>query len=451
MKVQSLRNKRVAIWGFGREGVSTYLFLRQHLPDVPLTILTEAPIEDEYRQNLSQDQLIRVAENHAIDVSQLIQFDIVVKSPGISPYREAVQLAKHRGVLFTTALNIYFAENPDRRVIAVTGTKGKSTTTTLIERGLTGCDFTVRVAGNIGIPVLSLEDHPSDFDVIEVSSYQATDLIGHPEVALLVDLFPEHLDWHGSVEVYYTDKLKLLRLAKRKVINACDKNSQTYCSDLIDTTVYNSYTGFHSEGRRVLWRGRQIGLLENEYLARPHNISNICAALAVIEIVGGDPRRAFSAIATFQGLTHRQQLLGEKHGVLYVNDSISTIPESTLAAIEVWDDRDITLLLGGHDRGIDYSKLVTEIYSRGIHRVILLPDSGPRIGTAIRANDEFQGKQVQLWNAKSLEEAVEIACQVTPTGGVILLSPAAPSYGYFRNHEERGKIFANLVGLPLER
>ena len=193
-----------------------------------------------------------------------------------------------------------------------------------------------------------------------------------------------------------------------------------------------------------------IGQVRNPYLARPHNRSNLCAALAVAKSLDLDPAAALEAASGFRGLPHRQQELGEIGGVLFVDDSISTIPESTLAALAVYAGRDITVILGGHDRGIDYGKLVEKAVAGAAKAVICLGDSGERIYSLARQQSRPGGTAdlCKIHRAQSMEDAVAYARQVTPPGGVVLLSPAAPSYGQYRDYIERGRDFAAKAGLP---
>jgi UDP-N-acetylmuramoyl-L-alanine---L-glutamate ligase len=191
-----------------------------------------------------------------------------------------------------------------------------------------------------------------------------------------------------------------------------------------------------------------IGRIRNPYLARPHNRSNLCAALAVAKSLDFDPAAALEAASEFRGLPHRQEELGEIAGVLFVDDSISTIPESTLAALAVYAARDITVILGGHDRGIDYGELVEKAVTGAAKAVICLGDSGERIYSLAKAvATRRDAIACKIHRAQSMADAVAYARQVTPPGGVVLLSPAAPSYGQYRDYIERGRDFAAEAGL----
>ena len=188
--------------------------------------------------------------------------------------------------------------------------------------------------------------------------------------------------------------------------------------------------------------------MRNPYLARAHNRSNLCAALAVAKTLDIDLASALEVTADFRGLPHRQQELGETGDVLFVDDSISTIPESTIAALEVYAGRDITVILGGYDRGIDYGKLLAALSTGAAQAVVCLGDSGKRIYAETRAALRSRSARAcPIHLARSMADAVSYARRVTPPGGVVLLSPAAPSYGYYRDYIERGRDFAVKAGL----
>jgi UDP-N-acetylmuramoyl-L-alanine---L-glutamate ligase len=182
--------------------------------------------------------------------------------------------------------------------------------------------------------------------------------------------------------------------------------------------------------------------VRNAYLSRPHNRSDLCAALAVAKSLGIGPREALAAAAGFTGLPHRQEELGSIGGILFVDDSISTIPESTIAALEVYRGRDVSVILGGHDRGIDYGKLVAELSKGSAKTAVCLGTSGKRICAELRA----AAGCCSVFLVRSMAEAVACAIGATPAGGVVLLSPAAPSYGDYRDFSERGRDFAARAG-----
>jgi UDP-N-acetylmuramoyl-L-alanine---L-glutamate ligase len=445
MRVADLGSRRVAIWGLGREGRAALGFLRKHHPALPLMLLddqAEARIPQEYGN-------VTCAFGAAGIADALNEVDVVVKSPGVSLYRDEIRSARNNGVQITSLLNLWFAEEPAITTIAVTGTKGKSTTASLIAHILTRLGRRVALAGNIGVPVTEIGK--TDYAVIEVSSYQAADFDGVCDLAVLTSLYPEHADWHLTVERYVRDKINLLSRGRRRIVNSA-------AADTIDSFIpgspgqtypFNDERGIHSEESGIFDARDRIGIVRNAYLARAHNRSNLCAALAVAKMLDIDLAVALEATCDFRGLPHRQQELGKNGEVLFVDDSISTIPESTLAALAVYAGRDITLIVGGYDRGNDYGKLLETLSTGAAKAIICLGDSGRRIYNQTRTASKLGGNlPCPMHLARSMEEAISYATRVTPPGGVVLLSPAAPSYGYYRDYIERGRDFAARAGLP---
>jgi UDP-N-acetylmuramoyl-L-alanine---L-glutamate ligase len=419
MRADDLRGRRVAIWGFAREGRAALRFLRDRDPGMAITVLDDADNACHIDASLISGRASIAA---AID-----GFDVVVKSPGISLYDPLVARARSAGVRFTSLLNLWFADVPACRTICVTGTKGKSTTTALIAHILRGIGWNASAAGNIGVPVTELPREGLDAAVIEVSSYQAADFSGQCDLAVLTSLYQEHLDWHGSVAAYRRDKLNLLRHARRSLIS---RDALAAVAEMLDIDRLDHATFAACPDLRV----------NNRYLARPHNLGNLAGALAVARSLGIDAVDALRAAEDFPPLPHRQQEIGEVDGLLYVDDSISTTPEATIAALEVYRDRAVTVIIGGHDRGIDYEGLVERLKAEPRPGVVLTDASGQRIGGLL-------GALPNVRVAKSMHEAVMLARRMTPRGGVVLLSPASPSYGRYRSFIERGEDFARCAGL----
>jgi UDP-N-acetylmuramoylalanine--D-glutamate ligase len=445
MRVADLGSRRVAIWGLGREGRAAIGFLRKHHPGLPLMLLDDAAdgcIPQGYGN-------VTPAFGAAGIANALNEVDIVVKSPGVSLYRDDIRAARDNGVRITSLLNLWFAEAPAITTITVTGTKGKSTTASLIAHILTRLGRRVALAGNIGVPVTEITH--ADFAVIEVSSYQAADFDGICDFAVLTSLYPEHTDWHLTVERYVRDKINLLSRSRRRIVNCS-------CADAVDAIIsghpsqnylYNGENGIRSDDSEIFDGRKRIGIVRNAHLVRAHNRSNLCGALAVAKMLDLDLEIALDATRDFRGLPHRQQELGQNGEILFVDDSISTIPESTLAALAVYAGRDITLIVGGYDRGIDYGKLLHALSTGVANTIICLGDSGRRIYDQAQAASKLgRSPPCRMHLARSMEDAVSYAKRVTPPGGVVLLSPAAPSYGYYRDYIARGRDFATKAGLP---
>jgi UDP-N-acetylmuramoyl-L-alanine---L-glutamate ligase len=417
MRVAELRGLRIAIWGFAREGRAALRFLRERDPDLAITVLDDA--------DSPRDVDVPLISGRDPIAAAIGHFDVVVKSPGISLYDPLVSQARAAGVQFTSLLNLWFATAPLCRTICVTGTKGKSTTTTLIAHILRGVGWNAVAAGNIGVPVTELPRTGLDAAVIEVSSYQAADFSGLCDIAVLTSLFQEHLDWHGSVAAYRQDKLNLLCHARRSLIN---RDALAAVAEVLDLEQLPHDTFAVGSALHV----------SNRYLMRPHNLSNLAGALAVTRLLRVDGAPALRAAEDFPPLPHRQQEIAEVDGVLYVDDSISTTPEATIAALDVYLDRAVTVIIGGHDRGIDYDALVLRLQKEPRPGVVLMDASGGRIYTRLGC-----GARVRL--VDSMSDAVARAREMTPRCGVVLLSPAAPSYGRYKSFIERGEDFARCV------
>jgi UDP-N-acetylmuramoylalanine--D-glutamate ligase len=446
MRAVDIGTERVAVWGLGREGRAAIAFLRQRHPRLPLLVMDDAA------DGLAPDNLgdgIEFAFGTDRIAHALENIDIIIKSPGVSLYRPEIRSARAAGKHVTSLLNLWFAERLDLTTICVTGTKGKSTTASLIAHMLTKLRRRVALVGNIGIPITGIDIATAEIAVIEVSSYQAADFDGLCDLAVLTSLYPEHIDWHRSVDNYFRDKINLLNQSRRRIIHraTADLVERFTVNALAPQVFFADEHRFHCCGTEILDGGAVIGRVHNPYLARPHNLSNLCAALTVAKSLDVDPAAALDAAVGFRGLPHRQQELGEIGGVLFVDDSISTIPESTFAALTVYAGRDVTVILGGHDRGIEYGELVERAIAGAAKAVICLGNSGERIYSLARAvASRRDDTTCEVHRVQSMADAVACARKVTRPGGVVLLSPAAPSYGQYRDYIERGRDFAAKAG-----
>lgn len=434
MRAADLGRARVAIWGLGREGRAAIGLLRRHHPNLPLVLLDDA---EDARAPDGLDNIDRAFGAMSI-TRALASVDVLVKSPGVSLYHPEIETARRNGVIITSLLNLWFAEKITITTICVTGTKGKSTTASLIAHILGRLGRRVALAGNIGVPITEIDLEAADYAVIELSSYQVADFAGVCDLAVLTSLFPEHLDWHRTLAAYYRDKLNLLRHSRCAIVNSEAISAVAEFALPRSMVLFNDGRGLHRRGSEIFDGDRRIGEVGNHYLARPHNLSNLSAALTVAKRLGLDLQEALAATSDFRALPHRQQELGLADGVLFVDDSISTAPESTLAALQVYAGHDIAVIVGGYDRGIDYGRLITALSDGAARWVICLGASGERIHAGLRS----AGRAPIAYLAPSMADAVAYAKRVTKPRGVVLLSPAAPSYGYYRDFAERGRDFA---------
>jgi UDP-N-acetylmuramoyl-L-alanine---L-glutamate ligase len=437
MRIADLAGQRVAIWGFGREGRAAIRALRHRLPELPLALYCS---DAELAEAQAFDAALRIYP-HEPDAVALSAYDIVIKSPGISAYKPAVITAQAQGTRFTSGTALWFAENPQARVVAVTGTKGKSTTTALLAHLVRALGVRTALAGNIGLPMLELLDQHADLWAIELSSFQ-TGEAGSLELGVITSLYEEHLDWHGSRERYVADKLKLADAARYLLVNAWQDVLLEKTTDHAHRLLFGQPDGWHVANGFIRRGEADVFPLDRIAVPGAHNALNACAALAALEAMGYDAVAAAPALATFRPLPHRLQTLGEHEGLQWINDSISTTPQATLAALESLQGREVTVIVGGHDRGLDWSGFVEAVKSRTALRIITQGANGPRIAAALRGAKS----EVPLGDVDKLADAVDMARIVTPVGGSVLLSPGAPSFDQFLDYAERGRRFAGMAG-----
>jgi UDP-N-acetylmuramoylalanine--D-glutamate ligase len=425
-------SERAAIWGFGREGRAAFQHLRATRPELDLVILNDTPVDD------APDGVTVLTGDEATRALVDGTFALVVKSPGISLYRPEIATAQAKGTHFTSGTNLWFAQHRAAKTIVVTGTKGKSTTSRLIHHLLVTHGMDAKLLGNVG--VAALEETPGrDWTVFELSSYQLADFEHAADMALVTNLYPEHAPWHGGVEPYYADKLKALRDEGKTlaVVNHAHAELAARVAGRANLRWYNDATGFHERDGRLYFGADEIEVL-NFALRGAHNMSNLAAACTIAEMAGVQGLRRRVDMAGFEQLHHRLEEF-RAGGVTCVDDSISTVPQATLAALAAYRDRSIVLLAGGSDRGQDYDDLAAALLEAPVQALILLPVTGARLREALQGRAAFA-----IVETPGLEAAVKEAMKRVSKDGVVLLSPAAPSFEEFRNFEERGQRFKDL-------
>jgi len=425
-----LRGARAGVWGLGVEGLAS--LRRLATLGVPAVLVDDRPSGPG-----PGGQPVLATSGGGLEA--LAGCEVVIKSPGISRYRADVAELASRGVVVAGGLGLWLAEADRSRVACITGTKGKSSTTAVAGHLLRRWGYPCVVGGNIGQPPWDPAlAGDARYWVIETSSYQATDLAWSPVVVAVTSLHPDHLDWHGDVETYYRDKL-----------SACSQPGA-------DLTVANGDSDLLREraallGPRVEWVSADndpdttwmapLGLLG------AHSRRNALIAQACLRALGipeaSDEKALTRAAAGFVQLASRLQVIGEVGGVTFVDDSLSTNVLPTLAALDAFPGRRVALIAGGHDRGIDYAPLATGLAARDWPTLVLaVPDTGPRIQAAIEA---AQPAKVDVVACDGLDAAVERGFGWARPDGVVLLSPAAPSFGAFRNYADRGAAFARAM------
>lgn len=438
-----IKGKRVLLLGFGREGQSTYHVLRQLGSYAKLDIADQSSPKE-----LPDREMVWIT---GPDYQKCLDnYDVVFKSPGIvlekEPYEYKCRILSQTEVFFHCFRD---------QIIGITGTKGKSTVTTLLYHLLkTGGESTLLV-GNIGIPCLDHieEVRPETKIVFELSCHQLEYMTVSPHMGILVNIHEEHLDHYGTMEKYVESKRQIYKHQKDSDILICNvqclPETGTCPSCLIragmdepeaelNVREKGGETWIYFRDRAFRIPGDKIKLLGQ------HNYFDIGIAYSVCVILGMDDETFEEGLTSYEPLPYRLQYLGERDGVKYYDDSISTICDTTIQALKTLKDTD-TVLIGGMDRGIDYRELIEYLSLCQVPHIILMESTGKRIYQEIyKYYPDFKDK-ARLILAEHLEEGVRRAREITRPGRSCLLSPAAASYGIFKNFEERGKAFARLV------
>jgi UDP-N-acetylmuramoyl-L-alanine---L-glutamate ligase len=428
-----LAGVRAGVWGLGREGHASLRKLR--------ALGVEPVLVDDQPSGPADGRPVLATGEDGL--AALERCDVVVKTPGMSRYRPEVARLARLGIPVVGGLGLWLAEADLRRVLCVTGTKGKSTTSSVAGHLLSGLGYRCMVGGNIGAAPYD-PDRAGNFDywVIEVSSYQATDLPCSPPVVAVTSLHPDHLDWHGGVEQYYRDKL-----------SACSQPGAELTVANGDSDLLRAHAALL--GPRVEWVSEhddpEANWMDPLGLPGRHNRRNALIARRCLVAMGvpgaADDARLAAAAAGYQMLPSRLTPAGTVGGVTFIDDSLSTNVLPTLAALDAFPGRRIALIVGGHDRGIDYAPLAAGVLARDAPTYVLtLPDSGPRIRAHFEAaarsgSAAFGG----VTNCPDLEEAVAAGFGWAQPDGLVLLSPAAPSFGHFKDYRDRAEAFARAI------
>jgi len=449
MRFSELDGARIGVWGAGREIRSLARQVAARLPQAGIAVVAHdgnPPADVRTQLGFPEARLAGPGEQ----ADALVHCDIVVRSPGVSTHRPELAAVRDAGVPVTTATGLWLAERGGANVVGVTGTKGKSTTAAMLAHLLGACDRRAMLAGNIGVPALDLlGTDPDAIAVVELSSFQIADLDTGPRIALVTNVYREHLDWHGSLERYRADKLRLLDLpgVELCVLGHRDEVLRDLAPGTAARRWFGTPDGWDADADGALLLGTELRLAAGEVPLRGvHNALNACAALTAVEALGIRPAPA-EALAGFEPLAHRLETVAEADGVMWVDDSISTTPESTLAALESFGGEPVILLAGGQDREQDFAALARELARRARMpnadaKLVAMPTTGPRLLAEARAAGLPASHAI---DAAGLDEAVAEARALAGPGAVVLLSPAAPSFDRFRDFEERGERFAELA------
>ncbi|MFP4468780.1 MAG: UDP-N-acetylmuramoyl-L-alanine--D-glutamate ligase [Bacteroidales bacterium] len=447
--------KKVAILGFGREGQSTYHRLRQYLPSLPLVVCDQRPLArppGSYAEDVSVDWFLG---DHYLE--GLAGADVIIRSPGI-PFDVLDNVTHQARITSQTELFLTFFR---KQVVGITGTKGKSTTASLLYHILREAGQPALLAGNIGIPCFDLLD---EMDagvtvVFELSSHQLQHLTVSPSVAVLLNIFEEHLDYYRSFAAYQEAKMNIFRWQDMNEYFLYDPENPVLNQVLPAISIPSKQIqlskpeedsgGVYCQGEDMVVvtnSGQEPLVIEqvchDRLLPGKHNLKNIAAAVGAAILKGVSKERVASAVAGFKGLPHRLEYVGTYRGKQFYNDSIATIPEAAMAAVRALPEVSV-LILGGKDRGVAYGPLLRFLAAAPVQTIVFTGEAGRRMLAIASGLTGFQQKDCIM--AENFDEGVRQAFAKTPEGKICLLSPAAPSYDAFRNFEERGDRFRQLI------
>ena len=413
MKIEDLENRSVLILGFGQEGRDSFSFLRKIFPDKILGI-------SDKQENLkvkTKKVKLYLGKNY---LKSLKNYDLIIKSPGIPIHLPEIERAYKQGKI-TSQTTIFF-ENWPGKIVGITGTKGKSTTASLIYLILKKAGVKAHLMGNIGKPVLSslFGARKNEIAVCELSSHQLYNSKKSPQIAVLLNIYPEHLDYYRNFKEYSQAKANIARYQSEK-----------------DYLVFNSSDKTIREIARKS-RAKKIPIKGDYYeLDRK-------AAQAVGKIFKVPSKIIFSVFKNFKGLPHRLEKVRTFKGITFYNDALATIPEATIAAIKKLGNRVETIMLGGFDRNIDFKNLAKEVLKSKIGNIILFPTTGEKIWKNVVKLSHGRGLPKHFF-VDNMADAVKLAYRHTNKGKICLLSTASSSFSIFKDYKEKGDLFKKYV------
>lgn len=440
---QLLAGQRALVIGLAREGLDLSRFLLAHGASVRVTDQKTAEQLAEPMAQLGAEIEYRLGGHSIADAADV---DVVYASPGIPPDHVLLKEARARGTRISSLVELFFALCP-APIMGITGSAGKSTTTALEGEIFRAAGRDVFVGGNIGRPLLGeLEQmRPSNWVVMELSSFQLEPLRTSPHIALITNVTPNHLDRHPSMEDYWAAKGQILNHQEPSdwaVLNADDAWSQRYSARgrVLRFSLEGTVEGAYLAGEHLMLLGEPLLTAGEVPLRGRHNLANVLAACAAAHAAGIERPAMLAAVRAFQGVPHRLQVVGEHAGVRYIDDSIATAPERSIAALAAFDEP-IVLIAGGRDKHLPMEEWARLIVRRCRH-VVLLGEMSDLVSQAVGSVDP---NYAALSHAGSMDDAVQQAAAAARSGDVVLLSPGGTSYDMYTDFEARGRDFSRAV------
>jgi len=449
--MKEIQGSSILILGYGHEGRSTHRYIATKYPDIKVGIADQ---KEEIVPVAGSSVSLHLGANYLDSISN---YETIIRSPGISIQALQLQKALEAGKHITSETNLFLAEVPGM-VIGITGTKGKSTTASLIAHILRTSYQDVRLIGNIGEPAL---DHLADATyntvfVAELSSHQLEDVRYSPHIAVVLNIVPEHLDYYGDFERYMQAKSNIVKFQKNEdvvIFNPSHEIVSNICENALSEKVKFSakegdeFTCFVKNGQIFIREDDSIYplIFINELpIKGPGNLENALAAATTTSLFKISIDKIQNALRDFAPLNHRLESAGEYKGVKFYNDSLATIPEAVINALEALGKDVETLIAGGFDRGLDFTILGRYLSKKQIKTLILFPETGQKLWSAL-CQFIKEGERPQKYEVKTMEDAVQIAFEVTKPGKICLLSPGASSFGIFKDYVDRGNTFKKLI------
>lgn len=447
--IEKFKNKNIAILGFGKEGKSTYNFIRRY-SNQKLTILDKFDIikNNEY---LKEDNNLNIitGDNY---LNNLEKYDYIIKAPGIALLDIDITPFENK---ITSQLELILEINK-KNIIGITGTKGKSTTTSLMYNIIKDQNKNTFLLGNIGNPIFDYIEKFNDESilVIEMSSHQLEYIKNSPHIGVILNLYQDHLDHTGTLEKYHNDKMHIIKYQDETDIGIYDGQNE-YLINLINKNKYKSKlynfkvdekSDIYIKENKIYYNFEMLydGNQQRKLLGS-HNLKNIMVTLLISKILKLDIKKATETINNFTPLEHRLECVGTYNNITYFNDTIATIPEATINGINGLGNVD-TLIFGGMDRNIDYNNFIEFLKNSNLSNIIGLPETGHKICNILK-----QKTNKNIYTVETIDEAVEIADKKTKPNYICLLSPAASSYNKFKNFEEKGNYYKNVIKNKYEK
>ena len=444
--ISFFKNKKVLILGFGREGESTYKFIRKYLEEQKLYIADKDTSIIEKYKYLNLDKNVEIITGDSY-LNGIEEYDIIMKAPGIS--FKGMDISKFKNKINSQCeLLLKYCSN---LVIGITGTKGKSTTSSLVYKVIKDQGKEALLLGNIGTPIFSYLDliasNKNIILVLELSAHQLEFMEESPNISILLNFAEEHLDHYNSYEDYINAKCNIFKYQDEKdylIYNMDDSIINRKVSEIKPNSNLIKVSFSNNINADIMYKNEKIYVESKEVynsnderkLIGDYNLNNIMFVLGVASILNLDKEKVRESINNFCPLAHRLEYVGTYNGTSFYDNSIGTVPISTIEAIKALKNVDI-LIIGGMDRGIDYTDFINYLNSSSITNIICMPDTGFEIAKHL--------KNKNVVKVNSMHEAVESAKKLSRPNISCLLSPAAASYGYFKNFEEKGDLFKRAV------